>query len=221
MVLTYVDHHEPNRIDKLLEYLSTRSFVCLCQLLFRFHVPKDTALAILKNFVDAGRLRLLAEVSPEPVYVSTRPDLDHSELIEVTSDIEFAVGVLEDSFPGYQRGTALDEQGALGERIRKALHGSVALLSELSLVPDYWRSVRFNSTSIVLTLRHFLGDRSDVRSFLLIAEEFPDGVSELCRGMRQAFEERVERRAAIKTTLQSLKAVLVETSERLPAILQS
>lgn len=196
--LAYSDPSESNRIDDLLAYLATRSFVCLCQLLVRFHVPKDTTVSILKNFVDGGRLRLLAEISPEPVYVSTRPDLDHNELIEVTSDIEFAVGVLEDVFPSYRRGTSLDDQGALGERIRRGLHGSVALLSELRLVPDYWSKVRLNSTAIVLTLRQVLAERADVRSFLLVAEELADGMTEVFRQLRGALEERLRTRAAFR-----------------------
>lgn len=202
--VTWGDPLESRRIDEMLAYLEARSFVCLCLLLFRFHINKETVLRILTNLVRAGRFRLLTEVPPtEPIYIANRQNLNHQELTEVLSDIEFAVGTLSRAFPGYRRGIPLNEQGIVGEKIKRSLSGAVLILSDLAFVPAHWKDVHLNSTAIVLTLRHVLGEPESIRSFLTLAHELP-------RGLGQTVAE-------IKDRLQTFHQVLQQEIEALRA----
>jgi hypothetical protein len=211
-----LDPDEDRRFKSMGEFIGGRSCICLCQLIVRFHVGKQRALAHLSELVNAGKFRrekwlpYIGTDAPEWVewalYVAEGQRLESKQVTEVTEatvDTAFAVGILKECFPGYQPGVKLDEQGAIGQQVRRALRGAVAVLSDTEAVPSYWSAVRQNSTSIVLTLRQVFGSPAEIRSFLRQVQDYPEGIRGAVRNIKRDAEMLVVLAKEAATSLDS------------------
>lgn len=195
-----IDERRKVRLERMEQYIRERLVICLCSLLFECQVDREEATEALRRHVAMGSFKV-APISPgepkELIYITTRTDVDRDELceqlIKVTADIEFSVGVLKEVFPNYRRGVALPSQGDLGQRVRRALGGVVGMLEELRLVPTYWRTIHFNSTAIVLTLSYVLGERSAVVQFLRLGESLEGGFLPAAKHAREGVADAAAR----------------------------
>jgi len=160
---------EDERKRRLSLALNNRSFVCICGLALEFHVGAAEVEATVKAHPRFTRSPL---EHPEPVFVARDVDWEETEAQTefnvVVEEIEFAIGLTEDCFPGYERGRSLEDQ-RIGSYIKSVLRSAVTALLSLELVPSYFRPeiILFNHTAIILMLRHiFQGDREAIKVFI-------------------------------------------------------
>jgi hypothetical protein len=201
------------RLEAARSYVETRLVVCICNLLLRFHLGLEQVARLLDSgeflvfeLVD-GELRQVGHDDPprgERLYERRGAGRDDPEyrvqFAKAVSDIQMAQGILGYVFPNYRGGLPLDElPGGLGDRIRTTLRAAVALQIEAGFFPDYWRSIRFNRSALVLALREVWGSEARAARFLSRVsqcEEVVPGVEralENGRRLRREFDELAAR----------------------------
>jgi hypothetical protein len=191
------------RLEKLKSSVQERSCVCVCRLIYLFHIDKHLVVEYLESqkrfHFEKISLTELDEpegeerIEPEfALYVAEGEPLAPKrvmEIAEATRDHLFAINVLRECFPGYRPGVRLKAQGEVGKQVGRALRGAVMILDELKLVPGYWKEQPLNTTAILISLRHVFGSAIQVRSFLRQAQYYyTDGI----HGMVKEIEAKAE-----------------------------
>src|SRR5713101_2645853 len=115
---------DDDRRRRLLEALRTRSVVCICGLSLEFQIGSADVTEIMEREVAEGRFSQSHLQHGEPVYVSNQVPFDRDEFKNVVEDIEFAIGITEDCFPGYRRGEDLGKQ-SVGPLIKAVLRAAI------------------------------------------------------------------------------------------------
>jgi hypothetical protein len=233
-----LDPDVERRYEMMKRYaLDERTYVCcLCQLIYRFHVPTLRVSQFLEQQALEGRFRKdawpaeLSHDDPEcALYVAPNLPLNREQVLavaRVSSDIEFALGIMRECFPGYDPGLGLDYQRdpQIGERVRKALGAVVEILDGLRtdghrVVPEYWSQIRLNGPAIVLTLRKVLGNPAEVRTLLRLVQDLREPLDIAMNDIRALvgqFERDAER---LKLVTKTAEASLDEGIKTLQAAL--
>jgi hypothetical protein len=158
------------REAELKAFVATLTYGSVCELSKDFELHCDFVEEFMDREVDAGRFVSERLESGEMVYRSTTRAIDSREVERVRKDIEFAVGMLQECFPGYVQSEPLDQQpDALAQAIRTRLSDAMHRLREHHYLPQHYQDVRFNHITIILILRDVMTDKSPrtIKSFIL------------------------------------------------------